>query len=95
MIKEGAKLVESPQDIIDELSQFKSRIASLRSEPEQPLLDLDGQTLLNLVMFSPTSIDDLVESSAQSVESIAAQLMMLEIQGYVEAVAGGCYIRVK
>jgi len=95
MIKEGAKLVESPQDIIDELSQYKSRISSLRAEPEQSLLDFDQQTLLNLVMFSPTSIDDLVESSAQSVESIAAQLMMLEIQGYVEATAGGCYIRVK
>jgi DNA processing protein len=95
MIKEGAKLVESPQDIIDELSQYKQRISSLRSEPEQSLLDLDGQTLLNLVMFNPTSIDDLVESSAQSVDTIAAQLLMLELQGYVEATAGGCYIRVK
>ncbi len=95
MIKEGAKLVESPQDIIDELSQYKQRISSLRSEPEQSLLDLDGQTLLNLVMFNPTSIDDLVESSAQSVDTIAAQLLMLELQGYVKATAGGCYIRVK
>jgi len=48
-----------------------------------------------LVMFSPTSIDDLVESSAQSVEGIAAQLLMLELQGYIESTAGGCYIRVK
>lgn len=95
MIKEGAKLVESPQDIIDELNQYKSRITSLRAEPEQSSLDLDGQTLLNLVMFSPTSIDDLVESSAQSVEGIAAQLLMLELQGYIESTAGGCYIRVK
>ena len=95
MIREGAKLVESPQDIIDELSQYKQRISFLRSEPEQSLLDVEQQTLLNLIMFSPTSIDDLVESSAQSVESIAGQLMMLELQGYIEATAGGCYIRVK
>ena len=95
MIREGAKLVETPQDIIDELSQYKQRINFLRTEPEQSLLDLEQQTLLNLVMFSPTSIDDLVESSAQSVESIAAQLFMLELQGYIEAITGGCYIRVK
>ena len=95
MIKEGAKLVESPQDIIDELSQYKQRIISLRAEPEQSLLDLDQQTLLNLVMFNPTSIDDLVESASQSVDVITAQLLMLEIQGYVEATPGGCYIRVK
>lgn len=95
MIKEGAKLVESPQDIIDELSQYKQRISSLRAEPEQSLLDLEQQTLLNLVMFNPTSIDDLVESSSKSVDSITSQLLMLEIQGYVEAVAGGCYIRIK
>ena len=95
MIKEGAKLVESPQDIIDELSQYKQRISFLRSEPEQSLLDLEQQTLLNLVMFGPTSIDDLVESSGQSVESIAVQLLMLELQGHIEATTGGCYIRVK
>ncbi|MEI7795781.1 MAG: DNA-processing protein DprA [Methylococcaceae bacterium] len=95
MIREGAKLVESPQDIIDELSQYKQRISFLKSEPEQSLLDLEQQTLLNLVMFSPTSIDDLVESSSQSVESIAAQLFLLELQGHIEAIAGGCYIRVK
>lgn len=95
MIKEGAKLVESPQDIIDELSQFKPRISALRAEPETVLLDAAQQALLNLVMFNPTSIDDLVESAKQSVDTISAQLLMLEIQGYVQAVAGGCYIRVK
>lgn len=95
MIKEGAKLVESPQDIIDELSQYKQRISFLRAEPEQSLLDLEQQTLLNLVMFHPTSIDDLVESSGQSVDSIAVQLLMLELQGHIEATAGGCYVRVK
>ena len=95
LIKEGAKLVESPQDIIDELRQFQPRINSLRSEPEQSFLDTTQQNLLNLVMFNPTSIDDLVESSGQSVETITAELLMLEIQGFVEAIAGGCYIRVK
>lgn len=95
MIKEGANLVESSQDIIDELSQYKTRLQSLRAEPNQPTLDSTQQTLLNYVMFNPTSIDDLVESSGQTVENISAQLMMLELQGYIQSTAGGCYIRVK
>ncbi|MDD5227710.1 MAG: hypothetical protein PHN45_07230 [Methylococcales bacterium] len=97
MIHWKFRLINKPkkQNVVSLLSQYKQRISFLHSAIEQSLLDLDEQTLLNLVMFSPTSIDDLVESSAQSVESIAAQLMMLELQGYIESTAGGCYIRVK
>ena len=95
LIREGAKLVETPEDIIDELSQYKQRINYLKNQSTQSLLDLDEQTLLNLVMFNPTSIDELVESSAQSVESITAQLLLLELQGYVQATAGGYYIRIR
>jgi DNA processing protein len=95
LIREGAKLVETPEDIIDELSQYKQRINYLKTQSTQSLLDLDEQTLLNLVMFNPTSIDELVESSAQSVESITAQLLLLELQGYVQATAGGYYIRIR
>jgi DNA processing protein len=59
------------------------------------MLDLEQQTLLNRVMFSPTSIDDLVTSSGQSVEILSSMLLILELQGYLEATAGGCYVRIK
>lgn len=61
----------------------------------QSTLDLEQQTLLNRVMFSPTSIDDLVATSGKSVEIISSMLLILELQGYLEATAGGCYIRIK
>ena len=59
------------------------------------MLDLEQQTLLNRIMFSPTSIDELVQITGNSVEVISSMLLILELQGYLEATAGGCYIRLK
>jgi DNA processing protein len=95
LIRDGAKLVEKSQDILEELDQhFQSPI---EKEPQlvQTTLDLNQQKLLNLVQFSPTSIDDLVTASGDSVENIASVLLVLELQGYIASVAGRGYTRIK
>jgi DNA processing protein len=95
LIREGAKLVETVQDILEELGQYYQEDMSYAPIPEQSMLDLEQQTLLNLVMYDPTSIDNLVEKTGRSVETIASMLLILELKGYVSAVAGGCYTRIK
>jgi DNA processing protein len=95
LIREGAKLVETTQDILDELNQYNQQDENFIPLTMQSTLDLEQQTLLNLVMFSPTSIDTLVENSNESVEVISSMLLILELQGYIEATPGGCYIRIK
>ena len=95
LIREGAKLVETTQDILEELNQYYQQDEKLIPFTLQSTLDLEQQTLLNLVMFSPTSIDTLVENSNESVEVISSMLLILELQGYIEATPGGCYIRIK
>ncbi|MBL1262636.1 DNA-protecting protein DprA [Methylomicrobium sp. RS1] len=95
LIREGAKLVETVQDIIEELGQYYQEDMNYIPPQEQSMLDLEQQTLLNLVMYDPTSIDDLVEKTGKSVETIASMLLILELNGYVSAVAGGCYTRIK
>ncbi|MEQ1531292.1 MAG: DNA-protecting protein DprA, partial [Methylococcales bacterium] len=95
LIREGAKLVETTQDILEELSQYNQQYEVEDKIPVQSTLDLEQQTLLNLVMFSPTSIDNLVEHTGQSVEVLSSMLLILELQGYLEATAGGCYTRLK
>jgi DNA processing protein len=95
LIREGAKLVETTQDILEELSQFFQQDTNFICTSPQSMLDLEQQTLLNLVMFSPTSIDSLVENAGLSVEIISSMLLILELQGYVEATAGGFYTRLK
>jgi DNA processing protein len=95
LIREGAKLVETSQDILDEISQYNQQDENTSQPTMQSTLDLEQQTLLNLVMFSPTSIDALVENTNQSVEVISSMLLILELQGYVEATPGGYYTRLK
>ena len=95
LIREGAKLVETTQDILEELNQYYQQDEKIPAITMQSTLDLEQQTLLNRVMFSPTSIDNLVENTGVSVEVISSMLLILELQGYLEATAGGCYMRIK
>jgi DNA processing protein len=95
LIREGAKLVETTQDILEELNQYYQQDSNFSAPTLESILDLEQQTLLNHVMFSPTSIDNLVENTGQSVEVISSMLLILELQGYLEATAGSCYMRVK
>jgi DNA processing protein len=95
LIREGAKLVETTQDILEELNQYNQQDEYFVTSTMQSTLDLAQQTLLNRVMFSPTSIDELVTKSGESVEIISSMLLILELQGYLEAIAGGCYVRIK
>lgn len=95
LIREGAKLVETTQDILEELTQYYQQHDEKPPSPAQTTLDLEQQTILNHVMFSPTSVDNLVESTGLAVEVISSTLLILELQGYLEATAGGCYTRIQ
>lgn len=95
LIREGAKLVETARDILEELNQYNHKDEDIFTELRQTTLDLEQQTLLNLIMFSPTSIDSLVENTGLPVEVISSMLLVLELQGFVESVSGGCYTRIK
>jgi DNA processing protein len=94
LIKEGAKLVENTHDIFDELVEYNQQPEDDFQENSQSVLDLEQQNLLNLIMFSPTSIDWLVQESGYSVEVISSMLLMFELQGSIATVPGG-YIRTK
>jgi DNA processing protein len=94
LIREGAKLVETTQDIIEELGQYFQQPEINNEITQQTKLDLEQQNLLNLVMFSPTSIDDLVTETGKSIEILASMLLVLELQGYISSATGGNYIRI-
>jgi len=95
LIREGAKLVETTEHIIEELTPYFQQDEKKFTLNHQSTLDLEQQTLLNLIMFEPTSIDTLVAHTGLKVEEIASSLLILELQGYLEATPGGCYCRLK
>lgn len=94
LIKEGAKLVENTQDILDELGEYNQQPEAIALKNNKSTLDLEQQNLLNLIMFSPTSVDWLVQESSFSVEVVSSMLLLLELQGSIASTAGG-YIRIK
>jgi DNA processing protein len=98
LIREGAKLVETTQDILDELAHlFQPSTTQVNASPisTQPSLAPEQQELLNYIQYSPTSIDQLVTESGFSVENIASHLLILEIQGYISPMNGGSFTRIK
>ena len=58
-------------------------------------LNQEQLKLLNYINYSPTSMDTLCNETGESIENIAAHLLILELQGYISDTNGGCYTRIK
>jgi DNA processing protein len=97
LIRQGAKLVETAQDIIEELgalTQFltKSEHSTVKPQPALQLADEDI-ALLQCVGFEPTPIDNIIKRSGLTAEKVSSMLLLLELQGAITSSSGG-YIRV-
>lgn len=90
LIRQGAKLVESAQDILEELRWEKSSV-SFSEASVQP--NGDEAMLLQLIGHDPCSADALVEKSGLTADSVLAMLTALELDGHVAQLPGGLYQR--
>ncbi len=92
LIKQGAKLVESAQDILEELQDGSA--AALRSAPLPSVtLDATQERLLQVLGFDPVDVDTLIERSGLDAASLNAHLLTLELDGLLEHLPGGMYRR--
>lgn len=101
LIRQGAKLVETAQDILEELAPRLHAVLSAEEKttshtnPEASKLDADYANLLDYMGFDPVSVDTLVNRSGFSVEVLSSMLLLLELEGHVSSVPGGLFCRVK
>lgn len=97
LLKQGAKLTENAEDILSELPSFSSVLSHAVSE-SQPIekaseLDAQAQALLQAIDYSPTSLDEIAARTKLTDGEISAMLLMFELEGLVEALAGQRYQR--
>ncbi len=97
LIRQGAKLVESAQDIMEELRwQQRTPLSPAKPLPAtEPAGEADTPLtrLLALAGHDPVSIDQLVERSGWPAADIQAALLTLEMQQQMELLPGGQYRR--
>jgi DNA processing protein len=95
LIKQGAKLVETIDDILEEFSIASLPVNSPQSkETAAESLDQQCQSLLKYIAYAPTSVDTLVAATGSTPETIASLLLSLELQGHI-ALAEGGYSRIR
>lgn len=103
LIRQGAKLVERSEDIVEELPDWalpaRPRSRPLPSPPpamihHPPHHHKALQELLQQMGCEPISVDELVEATGLTSETVSAMLLLLEISGSVVAEPGGRYLRV-
>ena len=101
LIRQGAKLTETGHDILSDLN-FSSFFAGQplaaadpdRAVPRELGMDKDHKILLDALGFDPADLDVLVVRTGLRPEAVSSMMLILELEGHVQAAPGGRYSRV-
>lgn len=103
LIKQGAKLIETTAEIIEDLQSMaqqqgaalRERIAAVDNPEQAPNVtqsdDPEYAALLNHLGHDPVSVDTLAERSGLTAQSICSMLLIMELRGEVSSHPGGRY----
>jgi DNA processing protein len=101
LIRQGAKLTETAHDILTGLN-FSAFFARCRAAAKNPSaeanlatgMDKDHKILLDALGFDPADLDVLVVRTGLKPEAVSSMMLILELEGHVQAAPGGRYSRV-
>jgi len=108
LIRQGAKLVETAEEVIEELAPLASELAdSIRallatggnsaldkaSQPPHIQNDPEYEQLLEAIGFEPAPIDAIIRRSELTTAAVSSMLLIMELDGRVVAHPGGRYSR--
>jgi DNA processing protein len=92
LIKQGAKLVESSTDILEELKHLIPNHQPLNQQPNEQTAS-ETNTLLTAMGHDAISFESLLERSGLTTDALSSMLMLLELESKVTTLAGGNYQR--
>jgi len=98
LIRDGAKLTETIEDIFEEIGQLGTLVRQSQelcadSQTRNETLDEHSKLLLDNIGYEPVTIDLLVEETGISANLTAAALLGLELHNLIESLPGGSFIR--
>jgi DNA processing protein len=108
LIREGARLVETTADIMQELGpvarqlqmEISQRLDLPGDGPQKPagasadlLDDAEYRRLWEVLGFDPKPVDLMIEQTGLSARAVSSMLLMLELKGMVRKHGGGRYVR--
>ncbi|NIL93910.1 MAG: DNA-protecting protein DprA [Woeseiaceae bacterium] len=96
LIRQGAKLVETAEDIVAEIAPLCTHLlqTSLESTTKEELPEHDDEEYRHLrkhLGHDPVSVDELAENSGLTIDQVSSMLLILELEGIVESQSGGRY----
>ncbi len=102
LIRDGAKLVESVVDVVEEIVHLDV-LPRPPVVPQPAAADGSGgaggspgakeQNVLDAVGHDPVTLDQLVGHTGMTASRLASSLLALEIDGWIEALPGSRYVR--
>lgn len=92
LIKQGAKLVDSAQDVLDELPWHVPAATNAAAPSVDP--DRGSDPLLQAIGFDPVNLDALVARTGWPAPQLSARLLELELAGEVARLPGQLFQRV-
>jgi DNA processing protein len=100
LLRQGARLVESVDDIFAELEPIIGELSRVAHEKPHagadlhgPSLDKEYEILLDALGFEPAGLDILVVRTGLKAGAVASMLLILELEGRVQQQPGGRFSR--
>lgn len=98
LIQEGAKLVLSPSDILEEYGikyDKKEELEQIYEKKKKIKIKPEYKKLYNLITEDPIEINELAKKSNLDISELNQKITMMEIEGYIESLPGNEYKRVE
>ena len=96
LLRDGAKLVQSVDDILEEIDAqglFVNTQADAGDAQEALQLEAEYRQVLAAIDSAPTSIESIIERSGLTSEAVCSMLLALEMRELVHMTAAGLYCR--